>query len=87
MPRSKTVDGKRVAWTVRLSEPEAAAAQAVIDASGWKRSEWLRHLVAVAVTPPAGAQAKTKPESRKDSHRCPAKGWCGDCEEWKGSKK
>lgn len=48
VPRSKTVDGKRVVWTLKLSEPEAESAEEVIAASGWTRSEWLRHLVLVA---------------------------------------
>lgn len=55
MPRPKTASGRRVGWSLRLSEQEAADAEAAATAAGWRtetglhRGEWLRHLVMAAV--------------------------------------
>lgn len=38
--------------------------------------------IAGAVVIPAGAESSRKPVS----HRCPVKGWCEECGEWKGAK-
>jgi hypothetical protein len=57
MPRSKTPDGKRVGWTVKLTEAESAAADALIAEHGLSRSAWLGNLIRSALESRGGRTA------------------------------
>jgi hypothetical protein len=87
MTRAKLPEGKRVTICAKVSEPTAAE----IDAARGEmsRSAWVQAAITLALggKPARAARRSGKPESRDAPHRCPAKGWCGSCGEWKGSKK
>lgn len=67
MPRSKTPDGRRVNYSVRLSEAEAGIVDEAVAASGKPRSEWLRDHVLAA----AGSRASIKPARRPARRAAP----------------
>jgi len=59
--RPQTPEGKRVTFSVKLSEDDARAYDARCAALGWTRSEWLQHLMASDVAD-APALAESLPE-------------------------
>jgi hypothetical protein len=129
MSRPKTEHGKRVALSVKVSEPKAQAVDArrgilsraaylesLIDAdlarftgkpepsgpyaearAAIEGDSWLddvaRASVSAAQAKFAAPAATSEPEhatparrSKAAPHRCPTKGWCGTCNEWKGKR-
>jgi hypothetical protein len=52
MPRRE--NGRRAVWTARLSEAEAAAADAICEKTGESHSAWLQDLVRMAIAGQTG---------------------------------
>jgi hypothetical protein len=69
------------------SGPYAEARQAITGDS-WA-DDMARASISAAeakFTPPAAADDDAPAKRRKPAHRCPTKGWCETCGEWKGGK-
>jgi hypothetical protein len=97
MGRQRQPDGRRVTVSTKLSDAETAALDAARGLV--TRGAWLRGAAMAAAeqqTPPGpparplhAADNGTDREADSGqsggaSHRCPVKGWCADCQEWKG---
>ena len=79
-------EGKRVTFSVKLSEQDAAAADAVAAESGWSRSAWLQHLISRAITGRRDSEAAHKTMRRQSAacpHRLPSGAYCKTCQQAK----
>jgi hypothetical protein len=78
--------GKRVTFSVKLSEEDAAAADTLATRLGWSRSAWLHHLISVAIAgmPDSGAAQTMMKHQRATPpvcpHRMPPGAWCKTCQ-------
>lgn len=77
-------EGKRVTFSVKLSEQDAEAADAIAAESGWSRSAWLQHLISVAITGKRDSQAAHATMRRQANpaacpHRLPPGAYCKTC--------
>jgi hypothetical protein len=83
MPRPKSPEGKSVTFSVKLSEQDAKAADAIAAESGWSRSAWLQHLISVAIAGKRDSQAASAAmrhsKATPCTHRLPAGAYCKTC--------
>ena len=81
-------EGKRITFSVKLSEQDAAAADALAAESGWSRSAWLQHLISRAIAGKRDSEAahvtmrrQVKPTACP--HRLPSGAYCKICQQSK----
>ena len=70
MPRTKTPDGKRVGWSVKLSQPKSDAADALRGST--QRALWLESLIDQALAGGNGHAAATRAQEPPEARAEPA---------------